>query len=288
MNTFTHDSNARNDERILAVRIRHGAAGYGVYFMLLERLRDSSGFMCIKDYNVAAYDLRVQASVVKSVVEDFGLFAFTEDGRHFYSVSFSERMKRSEEISRKRSNAARKRHEKTDEDTEEQSVQEEQPKKEEPVVPTPMPGTEVHPYVEPEQTKVHLACMVNRTATQEAACMKFHLTPEQLKNKVEEFLQDCTARGVDHRNRRDALSHFNDWLRVTTNAKIEEEKNTRRRQPSTQQRLEEFKFEKTENSGAVGRQIYLDEVRRAKEGDAAMREKYPNWESIKIEPYMPK
>ena len=35
-NYFSHDSNARNDERILLLRMKHGAAGYGVYFMLLE------------------------------------------------------------------------------------------------------------------------------------------------------------------------------------------------------------------------------------------------------------
>ena len=35
---FSHDSNARNDEKILAVRMKYGAEGYGIYFMILERL----------------------------------------------------------------------------------------------------------------------------------------------------------------------------------------------------------------------------------------------------------
>ena len=30
---FPHDSNARNDERLVNVRMKHGPAGYGVYFM---------------------------------------------------------------------------------------------------------------------------------------------------------------------------------------------------------------------------------------------------------------
>lgn len=91
-NSFTHDANARNDEKIVRLRMRHGAAGYGVYFMIIERLREERNYMSVRDYNVIAYDLRVDANLVKSVVEDFGLFAFTEKGKCFYSESFNERM----------------------------------------------------------------------------------------------------------------------------------------------------------------------------------------------------
>lgn len=89
---FSHDANARNDEKILAVRMRHGAEGYGVYFMILERMRDSKDYIHVKDYNIIAFDLRVSNALIKSIVEDFGLFVFTEDGMHFYSESFKERM----------------------------------------------------------------------------------------------------------------------------------------------------------------------------------------------------
>jgi hypothetical protein len=89
---FSHDSNARNDEKILALRMRLGVEGYGIYFMILERLRDESDYISIKDYNVLAFDFRVSADKVKSVVEDFNLFEFTDDGKNFYSLSFHERM----------------------------------------------------------------------------------------------------------------------------------------------------------------------------------------------------
>lgn len=82
---FSHDSNARNDEKILAVRMKFGMEGYGIYFAILERLRDSADYMSIRDYNVIAFDFRVSAEKVKSIVEDFGLFVFTEDGKYFYS-----------------------------------------------------------------------------------------------------------------------------------------------------------------------------------------------------------
>lgn len=111
-NYFSHDSNSRNDSKILAVRIKYGVEGYGIYFMILERLREESDYMCNKDYNSIAFDLRVDTSKVKSVVEDFGLFVFTDDGKYFYSESFMERMEFKDEKSKKASESANKRWEK--------------------------------------------------------------------------------------------------------------------------------------------------------------------------------
>ena len=90
---FSHDSDSRNDEKIVNVRMQIGAVGYAIYFMILERLRESEDFMGVKDYNAIAFDLRVDAKDVKRVVEDFGLFQFTDDGKQFYSDSFRNRMR---------------------------------------------------------------------------------------------------------------------------------------------------------------------------------------------------
>lgn len=106
-NTFPHDSNARCDEKLVRLRMRHGAAGYGVYFMLLERLRDDADFMSVKDYNMIAFDLRVDAAIVKSVVEEFGLFTFTENGKCFYSESLNRRMDIKQAIRRRCSEAGK-------------------------------------------------------------------------------------------------------------------------------------------------------------------------------------
>lgn len=103
---FSHDCNARNDEKILAVRMRHGAEGYAVFFMILERLRDTPDYTSVKDYNSIAFDLRVSAGLVKSVVEDFGLFTFTDDGKRFYSEGFSKRMKLKDDVRKSRAMAA--------------------------------------------------------------------------------------------------------------------------------------------------------------------------------------
>lgn len=111
-NYFSHDSNARNDEKVIRLRMKHNAAGYGVYFMILERLRDETGYMSVKDYNMIAFDLRVDAALVKSVVEDFGLFVFTDDGKYFYSDSFKRRMDIKDTLRRQRSEAGKKGNEK--------------------------------------------------------------------------------------------------------------------------------------------------------------------------------
>ena len=102
-NYFSHDSNACNDEKLVRLRMKQGAAGYGVYFMILERLREEADYMSAKDYNMIAFDLRVDAAIVKSVVEDFGLFTFTDDGKCFYSESFTRRMDIKDTLRRQRS-----------------------------------------------------------------------------------------------------------------------------------------------------------------------------------------
>lgn len=106
-NYFPHDSNARNDERLVKLRMKHGAAGYGIYFMILERLREEADYMSAKDYNMIAFDLRVDTDIVKSVVEDFGLFTLAEDGECFYSESFSRRMSLKDALRRQHSNGGK-------------------------------------------------------------------------------------------------------------------------------------------------------------------------------------
>lgn len=105
---FSHDSNARNSDKLLSVRMKYGAEGYGIFFMILERLREETDYMSVKDYNMIAFDLRVDTSKVKSVVEDFGLFVFTEDGKYFYSESLNGRMSIMNEKKQKKSESAKK------------------------------------------------------------------------------------------------------------------------------------------------------------------------------------
>ena len=103
---FSHDSNARNDDKILAVRMKLGMEGYGIYWSIIEKMRENADYMCIKDYNVIAFDLRVSSEKIKSLVEDFNLFIFTENSKKFYSESFLERMATKDYKSKKAKKAA--------------------------------------------------------------------------------------------------------------------------------------------------------------------------------------
>lgn len=102
---FSHDSNARNDEKIINLRMQHGAEGYGVYFMLIEMLLESTDYKLAAQYPALAFNLRVDREVLRSVIEDFDLFQFSSDSTSFYSHSLNERMKPLEQIREKRRRA---------------------------------------------------------------------------------------------------------------------------------------------------------------------------------------
>lgn len=106
---FSHDSNARNSDRLIPLRAELQAEGYAIYFMILERLREEPDYTSVRDYAMLAFDFRVSVESVRRVVEDFDLFAFTEDGERFYSVSFLDRMKAKDAKSEKLRQAAQAR-----------------------------------------------------------------------------------------------------------------------------------------------------------------------------------
>lgn len=111
-NYFSHDSNARSDSKIIALRMKHQWAGYGLYWALIEKLRDTTCYKLESDFGSLAYDLRADASILKSVICDFGLFAFTEDGDYFYSESLLRRMEAKDAKSEKARESVNKRWEK--------------------------------------------------------------------------------------------------------------------------------------------------------------------------------
>lgn len=118
---FSHDCNARNDPKILALRSVYGAEGYGVYFMLIEILREQPEYkLAVNKYiwSTLAMQMQMQADTVQKIIEDC-CTEFTDgesnepllinDGKHLYSASLLRRMGRVEDVSRIRSAAARKR-----------------------------------------------------------------------------------------------------------------------------------------------------------------------------------
>jgi hypothetical protein len=94
---FFHDYNSRNDRKMLALAMKHGMAGIGVYWCVVEMLYEESGFIPI-EYERIAFELRIDTDVIQSVINDFGLFEKDDD--HFWSEAvltrLQERCKKSE------------------------------------------------------------------------------------------------------------------------------------------------------------------------------------------------
>lgn len=95
INYFVHDVHASADSKLVRLRAKHKCAGYGTYWLLLEALASSPDGMLEKDFNLLGFQLNsgCDAQLLKSVIEDFGLFEFTEDKKYFYSARLNDTIK---------------------------------------------------------------------------------------------------------------------------------------------------------------------------------------------------
>lgn len=81
---FPHFSNARSDSKILKVRRVLGVEGYGIYFMLLEVLRDQKDFKYpLEGVEDLAFEFHISKEKVMSVINDFDLFEVDTNQKFF-------------------------------------------------------------------------------------------------------------------------------------------------------------------------------------------------------------
>lgn len=89
---FSHDSNARNDIKIIKLRRELQMEGYGIYWCLIEMLRDEQGNkLPLSAIDDIAFSLNVSKEKVDAVVRRYSLFVIDE------TDFFSERLLRSME-----------------------------------------------------------------------------------------------------------------------------------------------------------------------------------------------
>ena len=102
---FSHDSNARNDQRLMKVRMKYGMEGYGIYFGIIEILREQAEYtLAFNDLESISFDLRVDLEKIEDVVSNYDLFVI--DGHSmFYSKSLKKRMEKLDLIKQKRAEA---------------------------------------------------------------------------------------------------------------------------------------------------------------------------------------
>lgn len=77
---FSHDANARNDIKILKLRRQLGLEGYGIYFCIIEILRDTAEYkLPLSAIEDIAYDINTAKEKVEAVVLNYKLFLVEED-----------------------------------------------------------------------------------------------------------------------------------------------------------------------------------------------------------------
>lgn len=99
---FTHDANARNDPKILAMRSKYGAEGYGWWWMLIEILREQENYMLPVNeftYQILSMQLGCTVEQVKSFTksctgefrDESGALLYMDD-KYIWSESLLRRM----------------------------------------------------------------------------------------------------------------------------------------------------------------------------------------------------
>ena len=106
-----HDVNASSDPKIMRLRMKHKSAGYGVFWLILEKLTINGGEL-EADFNTLGYEFRESAELVKSVVCDFDLFVFSDDGKRFSSLRLMKSIEEMQKKSEKAKESVKKRWEK--------------------------------------------------------------------------------------------------------------------------------------------------------------------------------
>ncbi len=103
---FSHDYNVRSDDKIKRLIRAHGMTGYGIFWTIIEDLYNNANALKT-DYEGITFDLRADANIVKSIINDFDLFVI-ENGL-FGSVSIERRLDERNKKSEKARQSAFKR-----------------------------------------------------------------------------------------------------------------------------------------------------------------------------------
>ena len=100
---FPHDFGSRSDEKILSLRSDFGMEGYGIFWSLVELLYEHGGKLRIS--KGLSVELGVDFDMIDKIIKGYGLFVY--DDEFFCSESAKKRMKKIEDLSKKRSESGK-------------------------------------------------------------------------------------------------------------------------------------------------------------------------------------
>ncbi len=89
---FSHDSNAKDDPKCMLLIDQLGMEGYGIYWMLVEVLREQPDYKCpLNLVPILARRYNTTTEKVKTVISQYDLFKIDEE-KNFFSFSLIRRM----------------------------------------------------------------------------------------------------------------------------------------------------------------------------------------------------
>jgi hypothetical protein len=92
---FSHDSNTKDDPKCSLLIEELGLEGYGIYWVLIETLRDQPLYRYpIKMIPILARKYNTTSAKVEVIVRNYGLFEVSND--EFFSISLLKRMEQKE------------------------------------------------------------------------------------------------------------------------------------------------------------------------------------------------
>lgn len=110
---FKHDSNAKYDDKILEMRSDYGYEGYGIYWAIIETLRDSSDFkLNLSSKKSLSLSLAIEEEklekFIKDCIDKYKLFEIKAD--KFFSNRLLTQMKSRVQLQSKMSANAKQKH----------------------------------------------------------------------------------------------------------------------------------------------------------------------------------
>lgn len=105
---FSHDSNSKDDPKCMLLIDQLGLEGYGIFWVLIETLRDQPGYKYpIELVPILARKYNTSAEKMMLVVEKYNFFQIDND-KNFFSISLNERMEKLENNREQRRLAGKK------------------------------------------------------------------------------------------------------------------------------------------------------------------------------------
>lgn len=107
---FSHDSNARNDEKILMLRASHGMEGYGIYWALIESMFENEDTRLRHDKVAGlSLSLNIDMALLKQIISTcVTQNLFSSNDTYFWSDSLIRRKNKYKELREKRVIAGKK------------------------------------------------------------------------------------------------------------------------------------------------------------------------------------